>query len=244
MKINAQAIIDETIEVFEKSGAADIYRSCKNLVGDEDYKRLHPSALTPLDIKIDADSFNREIFQYENNFEQWGNDHTHLPRYGLALVNQHGDLIKNDPINGSLMAWNKANPTLPLLETNCNKLTEAMKLPSLKYLEEFNGHWCRSNVLKWHKDAKFVPHIDTVVPSMWIRLWASMSPNVVVRFYNKETGCLEPAEFEVGRVYVIDTSIVHDAYATDDNVYQLFLSVLPSATGQITKCIRSSLPAL
>ena len=61
MKINAQAIIDETISVFEKSGAADIYRSCKDLVGDEDYKCLHPSALTPLDIKIDAELFNKEM---------------------------------------------------------------------------------------------------------------------------------------------------------------------------------------
>ena len=42
MKINAQQIIDETIAVFEKSGAADILRSCENVVRDEDYKRLHP----------------------------------------------------------------------------------------------------------------------------------------------------------------------------------------------------------
>ena len=57
-----------------------------------------------------------------------------------------------------------------------------MSMPSLKPLNILDGYWCRSNILKWHKDAMFVPHVDTIVPSMWIRLWASMSPNLVVRF--------------------------------------------------------------
>ena len=34
-------------------------------------------------------------------------------------------------------------------------------------------------------------------------------------------------------MYVIDTSLVHDATATGNNVYQLFLSVLPTATDLI-----------
>jgi hypothetical protein len=103
-----------------------------------------------------------------------------------------------------------------------------MSLLSLYPLSVLNDHWCRSNVLKWGKDAMFVPHIDTIVPSMWLRLWAALSPDVVVRFFNPATGELETADYEVGRVYLIDTSIVHDAYATDE-VYQLFLSVMPSA---------------
>ena len=65
---------------------------------------------------------------------------------------------------------------------------------------------------------------------MWIRLWATTSPDIVVRFYNPTTGELEQCtDIELGRVYVTDTSIVHDAYATGNNVHQLFLSVLPSA---------------
>ncbi len=227
MDIDAEKIIQETIGVFARSGAVNFYKKCENLIGAEGYKDLHPNFLTPLDIKIDCELFNSEVQQYEKYFEQWGNDHQQLPRYGLALVNQDGLLKVNDPTNGSLMAWNRDNPTQPLIETDCVTPTEVLKISSLAPLNMFNDHWCRSNILKWHAGALFHPHIDTIVPSMWIRLWASTSPDVVVRF--AQNNKLVEAEFEVGRVYICDTSLVHDAYATGNNVHQLFLSVLPSA---------------
>ena len=236
MKVNAKQIIDETVAIFEKSGAGDIYRNAKHRVEDEDYRRLHPSFLTPLDIKIDPKLFNEQIKEYEQSFEQWGNDHQQLPRYGLALVNQDGVLKNSDPINGSLMAWNRDNPTQPLIETDCVVPTKVLNLSSLNPLRVFDGHWCRSNVFKWNNGAFFYPHIDTIVPSLWIRLWATTSPDVVVRYYDATTERLvEVNDIELGRIYVIDTSIVHDAYATNDNVYQLFLSVVPSASGLITQ---------
>ena len=156
-----------------------------------------------------------------------------MPRYGAALINQHGTIIKDDPINGSLMAWNRDHPDQPLIETDCQTPTKLLSLKSLAPLDIFKGYCCRSNILKWDETAKFLPHIDTVVPSPWIRLWASMSNDVTLRFYNKETGCLEPVDFELGRLYVIDTSLVHDATATGNGVYQLFLSVLPTARNLI-----------
>lgn len=229
MKINAQQIIDETIAVFEKSGAADILRSCENVVKDEEYKRLHPFPLTPTNITFDCNGLNIQVKQYNSKFQKWGTDNQHLQRYGLAVVNQSGELIDNDPINGSLMAWNRDNPTLPLIETDCTTKTEVMDLPALTPLRIFDGHWCRSNILKWHNGAFFYPHIDTVVPSMWIRLWAATSNDVVLRFYNPASGELEQVDYEPGRVYIIDTSLVHDASTTGFNVLQLFLSVLPSA---------------
>lgn len=230
MRIDADKIVQETISVFEKSGAVNFYKNCKDLIGCEDYQRLHPQFLTPLNIKIDCEQFNKEIVQYDNNFEQWGTDHQHLPRYGLALVNQDGVLKRNDPVNGSLMAWNRDHPDYPLIETDCIVPTEVLNLPSLSDLRIFDKHWCRSNILKWHKDAFFYPHIDSLLPSMWIRLWATTSSEISVRYYNKNSGCLEVCEnIEPGRIYVIDTSIVHDASATGDDVYQLFLSVRPSA---------------
>lgn len=236
MKIDADKIIQETINVFEKSGAVNFYRKCKDLIGVEDYNSLHPNFLTPLNIKIDCDLFNKEIVQYEKNFEQWGNDHQHLPRYALALVNQDGTLKSKDPVNGSLMAWNRDNPTQPLIETDCVMPTEVMNISSLIPLKIFDGHWCRSNILKWNKDAFFYPHIDTVVPSMWLRLWATTSSDVVVRYFNRTTGELETIkDIELGRLYIIDTSLVHDANAVSDNVYQLFLSVLPSAKNLLLK---------
>jgi hypothetical protein len=236
MKVDSDKIIQETIEVFEKSGAVNFYKKCKDLVGDEDYKRLHPQFLTPLDIKIDCNLFNKEILKYEEYFEQWGNDHQHLPRYGLALVNQDGKLKNKDPVNGSLMAWNRDNPSQPLIETDCTVPTDVMTMPSLSPLNILNGHWCRSNIFKWNKDAFFFPHIDTIVPSMWIRLWAVTTPGIVVRYYNKNTDSFEVVEnIELGRVYIIDTSLVHDANAINDNIYQLFLSILPSAKGILLK---------
>ena len=229
MKINAQLIIEETIKVFEKSGAAEIIKNSNSFVDVDTYRTLHPFPLTPTNIVIDPEKFCLEISNWDHAFEPWGKNHTHLPRYGIALVNQTGVLHKDDPINGSLMEWNKNNPTVPLLETDCVEPTAIMMLPSLAPLHVLAGHWCRSNVLKWHIDAKFLPHIDTIIPSPWIRLWASMSPGVVLRFYNPVTEELESINFEPGRVYIIDTSIIHDAYATEDNVHQLFLSVLSSA---------------
>ena len=73
MKIDAESIVKETIDIFEKSGAADIYRSCKYLIEDEDYKSIHPSFLTPLDIKIDPE---KDIIQTENRI--------HVIRGGIA----------------------------------------------------------------------------------------------------------------------------------------------------------------
>ena len=229
MKVNAQHIIDETVAIFENSKAGELFKKNSNTVSNADYKLLHPAPLTATSIFIDCDQFKNDISQWQPAFEKWGKEHTHLPRYGAALVNQSGAIVKNDPINGSLAAWNKDNPDIPLIETDCRLTTPLMSIKSLQPLQIFNNYWCRSNILKWDIDARFMPHIDTIVPSPWIRLWASMNPEIIIRFYNPESQELEAVNFEPGRVYIIDTSIVHDAYATADNVYQLFLSVDPSA---------------
>lgn len=223
MKIDAFSIINETYEIFLKTGFMTELAKMKT-VSESEYKKLHSKPLVGTNITVDVAQLAKELEPFE--FKQWGNNHTHLPRFGLALVNQTGELIDNDPINGSLMAWNKDHPDKPLIETDCTVATKVMDIPSLQPLRILDGYWCRSNVFKWHKDAKFLPHIDTGVPSAWLRLWMG-TEGVVVRFYNESTGELESVDFEPGRVYIIDTSLVHDAYCTMDNVYQLFLSVNP-----------------
>jgi len=97
MKIDATQIINETIAIFKKSGADKLFT---DFVKDEDYKRLHPFPLNKTSIWIDPEAFKKEISDWDHVFEQWGKDHTHWPRYGAALVNQHGTLLNNDPING------------------------------------------------------------------------------------------------------------------------------------------------
>ena len=65
MKIDADKIVQDTIDVFEKSSAVNFYKDCQDLIGGDDYQRLHPQFLTPLNIKIDCERFNKEINQYE-----------------------------------------------------------------------------------------------------------------------------------------------------------------------------------
>lgn len=232
--IDVKQIIEDSLKAFESS--KERYADLPKV---KDYERLHPKPLTPLNVKIDVDAFKADITRWDAMFEQWGNEHTNLPRYGIPLVNRDGYLLPNDPTNGSLMAYSKQYPDKALLETDCRTPTAVMLLRSLDPIDIFKGYWCRSNVLKWEQGAKFMPHIDTVQPSPWIRLWATTDP-IELNFYNTDGNKIAIDPIELGRVYVIDTSLVHDAENISDNtVYQLFLSVSPDASelvaSQMTK---------
>jgi hypothetical protein len=236
MKIDSEKIISETIADFTSSvSQKKKFAELKSFVSNKDYESLHKDFLTPTKIQIDVSLFLSEIEKYSNNFYQWGNRHTSLPRYGLALVNQDGQLKANDPINGSLHEWNILYPENPLIETDFLIPTEVFNLDSLQPLKVFEGHWCRSNVLKWHRGAHFKPHIDAILPCPWYRLWATTDvENFRIRYDNGLGELVNFENLEAGRLYIIDTSLVHDAESFTDNVYQLFLSVLPSA-GKILK---------
>lgn len=242
MIIDAEKIISDTIKVFQSSEVQkQKFSEITEYVREQEYRVIHPQALTPLDIKIDCKSFLTEIEKYSNYFAQWGNEHLHLPRYGLALVNQDGVLDKPfDPINGSLYEWNNKNPNDPLLESDCRVPTEVMNMQSLEPMSVFTDHWCRSNIFKWDNSAEFKPHIDAIVPSPWIRLWATPTPeNLDVRFFDPASKQMKSFEgIEAGRIYVIDTSLVHDAICHKDNTYQLFLSVMPSAYDTILRLLK------
>jgi hypothetical protein len=237
--IDSEKIIFDTLEVFNRSPAQKKkFADIKSFISKDRYKQLHKSFLTSLLIKIDCDLFVKEIDQYSEYFEQWGTQHTHLPRYGLALVNQDGVLKKQDPVNGSLYEWNEKNPTNPLIESDCKIPTEVMTLKSLKPLSDFDTTWYRSNILKWHDGAEFKPHIDTVIPSPWFRLWGTTdSDNTIIRYWDENTQSMKNfTGIESGRIYLIDTSIVHDAYSTG-NVYQFFLSLDPVSSKKLESLI-------
>lgn len=236
MKIDSEKIISETISAFTSSSSQKKkFTEIKSFVADEDYAVLHKDFLTPTTIKINVKQFLNEIDKYSDNFYQWGKRHLNLPRYGLALVNQDGQLKANDPINGSLHEWNILYPNDPLIETDFLIPTEVLNINSLTPLKIFEGHWCRSNVLKWHRGAHFKPHIDAILPCPWYRLWATTNTeNFRIRFDNGRGELVSFENLEAGRLYIIDTSLVHDAESFTDDVYQLFLSVLPSA-GKILK---------
>jgi hypothetical protein len=231
MIIDTEKIVQDTLKVFNNSSEQkNKFNSLKFHVFPEDYYKIHRKFLTPTSIKINSDLFKEEIQQYSDHFEQWGNQHTHLPRYGLALVNQDGMLKNKDPINGSLYEWNNLYPDSPIIETDCLCPTSVMNLKSLDPLKQLDGHWCRSNILKWHSQAEFKPHIDAVIPTPWIRLWGTTdADDLDIRYDNGNHELVKFEGIESGRIYIIDTTLVHDAVSRGDDVYQFFLSVLPSA---------------
>ena len=235
MKVDSQKIIADTLQVFSRSTAQkEKFSKIKEYVSTQDYLELHNDFLTPTSIKINSGQFLEEILIYESYFEQWGTQHQDLPRYGLALVNLDGTLKNSDPINGSLYEWNVNFPDRPIIESDCLIPTPVMQLESLEPLNIFNSHWCRSNILKWEQSADFKPHIDTIVPSPWIRLWGTTNPeNIDIRYDNGQGELVKADNIEAGRIYIIDTSIVHTASSINGTVYQFFLSVMPSAINRL-----------
>jgi hypothetical protein len=223
MHVNSQKIIDDSRRVFLSSeNQLNKYNSLTSWIDEESYKKLHKSFLTSIDVKINEELFSKEILEYSSWFEQWGGEHLHLPRKGLALVNQTGDLIANDPVNGSLYEYNFKNPNQPLLEIDFVKETEVMTMLSLEPLNFLKGKWIRSNILHWGAGAHFKPHIDNTVPSPWIRLWGTTTNDIKLR-YAVNDQLVEVNDVEPGRLYVIDTSIVHDAWCYSNEGYQFFL---------------------
>lgn len=220
-------IVNDTYSVFSKT--TEQIEKFKNLpkIDKELYYKLHTEFLVPTDIVIDTDLFIQEITRYDNEFSQWGTTHTELPRYGLALVNIDGKLTKeNDPINGSLYQYNLHNPNDPLFETDCTKPTEVYNLKSLEPLKVLDGYYTRSNIFKWLDTAKFLPHIDAFIPTPWLRLWGTTnSDNVTVNYYDTVTDTYKRCtNIENGRIYLTDTTLVHDAICTGGTNYQFFLS--------------------
>lgn len=226
--IDVQKIINDTINIFQTD---ELYKKIDDFVSESDYKEIHKSFLTKTNIKIDVDNFVSEIQKYQKDFVQWGKHHSQLPRYGVALVNKTGKIENNDPINGSLYEWNSLNPHDRIIESDCTTPTKILDLESLNPLRIFDNHWCRSNILYWNKNAEFFPHIDNIVPSPWLRLWGTTDPKgLQFRYYDdKKNDMVTCKNIEAGRIYIIDTSLVHDVKLSVDNNYQFFLSVLPSA---------------
>ena len=237
--IDPEQIISDTRTVFFQSEfQRKKYSQIKKFVSDADYLSLHTEFLTPLDINIDVDLFHEEIVKFNSHFEQWGSEHTHLPRSGIALVNQDGILKNQDPINGSLYEWNKKFPNQPIIESDCTIPTEVMQINSLRSLDVFKNYWFRSNILKWQAGAEFKPHIDTILPSPWLRLWGTTdSENIEIRCWNTDTNQMQAVQnIESGRIYLIDTSRVHDAVGHGD-AYQFFLSVSPDSIEKIQSLV-------
>jgi len=233
--LNVTQIINNTVKDFQNNTHKFNYLET---IDNRDYISLHTKPLVPLDIKIDCNLFLKEIEKFDRHFQKWGN-HTDLPnRFGISLVNADGNFIDNDPINGSLHIWNRDNPGIPLIETDFKIPTPLMDIDSLRSLQIFNNYWCRSNILKWYKDAEFKPHIDTFLPSPWFRLWGTTDSNSMeLIFYNADNQPINIDPIESGRIYLINTSLVHYARCVNNTMYQFFLSVSPKAYTKLLQLV-------
>ena len=60
-------------------------------------------------------------------------------------------------------------------------------------------------------------------PTVNLRLWGATNDKVDLRYGDDMT----KAEYEPNRLYLIDTSIIHDACAVGE-VYQYFIGLLPT----------------
>lgn len=191
---------------------------------DNIYWQYHQNFLTPTKIKIDCDLFEKEIEQYTSFFQPWG---THRPdqnevRFGLPLINHTGEY--KDKCK-SIQAFDKHNinyPDDPIFDPDFTVKTEPFFMNSLKVLEPIQNLMIRSAILKWYKGADFKKHIDTILPTAYIRLWGTNQPDNIMLRYNVDGEMIECRNVERGRLYLIETSAEHDALCTNDLCYQFF----------------------
>jgi len=180
------------------------------------YEKLHKTPLVPLDMMLDIEEI---MYWYEEHFYVWGENKPHLKnRKGLALINLDGQFSKNDPSLGPLDIYNN-NHSIHYLEPDFRTPTIAFKEKCFDPLRSFD--LCRSSILSWTDGDHFVPHTDVVIPTVNLRLWGASNPYVELKFNG------EAVDFEPGRVYLIDTSITHEARSID-YVYQFFIGLQPT----------------
>lgn len=193
-------------------------------IDEEKYNELHTDGIVATDIDIDIDQFTKDIKKYSEHFSQWGNTYKSYPRFGLPLVNLTGKLDeKNDPSRMPLdehfmIHQDKDNI---VFDHEILEKTEVCNMPSLeKLMEVFGDYMCRSAILKWDTMGHFKPHVDVVKPAPNLRLWGTTSTNMQLKMDGKVINSIKP-----GKIYIFDSSLKHEAFATGDNVYQFFIAL-------------------
>lgn len=188
------------------------------------YNELHTSPIVETDVDIDVDAFHEEIKEYEKWFTQWGSTHTEFPRYGIPLINNSGRLDEENDV--SRMAWDEHFQKFQkkdeiLMDYHCTTPTPVSKMKALEPLmTAFGEFMCRSAILKWDTLGHFKPHVDVRVPAPMLRLWGTTSTNMQLKMGGKIINSIKP-----GKIYIFDSSLVHEAHATGNGVYQFFIGL-------------------
>ena len=174
---------------------------------EEEYLKIHKKNLTPLNIKIDTELFEKQIENY--NFRRWGDKFHEYPRFGLPLVNENGSLNNDiDPSCWPLDRWNfvkkgfkDTDEDFTEFYNNVEKYddlidetfftipTEVLSLSSLNPLQPIKEYLLRSCILRFDTMGHFKPHFDTWFPTKWLRLWGTTKPDgCVFRYEVDEPG--------------------------------------------------------
>lgn len=229
---------------------------------EKDYYELHKKNLNPLDIKIDCDSFEDEISNYD--FQPWGDINREFARYAVPLINLDGILKDDDPACYPLDRWNfikefpyfkyqvwyeehtecwkdwikTAQDTgFELDELSFRNKTKILDISSLNPLQKIKPFMVRSCILKWDFNGHFFKHFDTWHPTKWLRLWGTTKPDGMTLRYEENGEMIEEKNIERGRIYLHDSIKLHEALAFTDNVYHFFIAVDLNAVPTLKKLL-------
>lgn len=219
------------------------------------YIEFHPTELQKTSMKFDVTAFHSVMKKYSLAFKTWGREKQFMKRYGLPLVNENGSLLNNpDPVCFPLDEWNRNNPNDRLLDRDFITPTEVLSDNVFDVIDPIKQYMLRSAILRWDEETFFWPHVDTWFPSPIVRLWGTTDPdNVKIQFDKDRRRCELPKnvpgmnpqvedftdfEIEAGRLYVIDTSIIHAARTCSDKTgYQFFIALHTDCLEDLRQCI-------
>ena len=213
--------------------------SSLDVVDLDTYVGLHSTPMVDLNIDIDLNLFNQQVEQAKNNFQPWGINPDKKNRYGLTLTDpdkQFSDFP--DPGNWPLDIWTYYHPNDPLCDATIkNPNRWYYHFTSLRPVYDlFDDHICRTNITWWDRGGEFHPHIDcTVDRAINYRIWMSnkTGEDHHLRFATRDTsdGMVNLSNsLKPGRLYLLDTSVYHNGFATVNNVYTMLMSLQPTAT--------------
>ena len=225
------------------------------MLSKEEYINFHPTVLQKTNMKFDVSVFYSVMTAYKFAFKTWGREKQHMKRYGLPLINENGSLLNNpEPVCYPLDEWNRNNPNNRLLDRDFITPTEVLNNSVFDIMEPIKKYMLRSAILRWDEESFFWPHVDTWFPSPILRLWGTTEPDIVkiqfdkqlrraekpsnVKEMNPQVEDFTDFEIEAGRLYIIDTSIIHAARTCSNTIgYQFFIALHTDCLEDLKKCI-------
>lgn len=199
------------------------------MLDQSEYDALYTSNFVTLpNIKIDCDLFEKEIEPYKPLFRQWGEKHTEFNRKGISVVNLTGRLDDDiDPCCWPQDQYNQKFKT-SLYDNMYRVPTELINLKSFDVLNSLKPYMIRSAILWWQPGSHFKPHIDSTIPTPYIRVWGTNKPDKYNFTYLDGSNHFTK-KWDKGQIYLCNTIRQHYAEALDKDVYTFFFNFDSSA---------------